>query len=56
MLVPPRGDILDLLYQDDKYSRLVATLKELEMAEDLQSADQDMTIFALTNEVSLRVD
>lgn len=53
MLVPPRGDVLDILYQDSKFSRLVATLKEIGMAEELQTTASDITLFAPTNEVSV---
>jgi len=49
-MLPPAGDILDVLYQHAEFSRLVTLLKAINFAEAFQS-DEIVTFFAPTNEV-----
>jgi len=50
VMVPPVGDILDVLYANAQFSRLVSFLKAINFAEAFQS-DEIVTFFAPTNEV-----
>jgi len=50
-MLPPVGDILDLLYRQPQFSRLVSLLKDINYAEAFQSQDEIVTFFAPTNEV-----
>ena len=49
-MLPPAGDILDILYAHSQFSRLVGLLKSISFAEAFQS-DDIVTFFAPTNEV-----
>lgn len=50
VMLPPAGDILDVLYQHPEFSRLVSLLKAINYAEAFQSDDEIVTFFAPTNE------
>ena len=50
VIVPPAGDILDVLYAHSQFTRLVSLLKAINFAEAFQS-DEVVTFFAPTNEV-----
>jgi len=50
-MLPPAGDILDVLYGHAQFSRLVRLLKDINFAEAFQSDDEIVTFFAPTNEV-----
>ena len=50
--MPPNGDIIDILYQDDRFTKLVELLKQSgDLVDELQRAD-GLTFFAPTNQVS----
>ena len=50
MLVPPAGNVVDLLTRDDRFSRLVELLRRVNLLDELASLGP-ITLFAPTNEV-----
>lgn len=51
-MIPPRGNVIDVLALDKKFSTLVSLLKKANVA-DLLQEDGPYTIFAPNNEVTI---
>lgn len=55
VMIPPKGNVLDVLALDKKFSTLVSLIKKSGLADSLQEADL-MTIFAPNNEAFEKMD
>ncbi|KAH9504656.1 hypothetical protein Btru_062520 [Bulinus truncatus] len=55
VMIPPKGNVLDVLTLDKKFSTFVSLIKKTDLADSLQE-DGPMTIFAPNNEAFERLD